>query len=122
MPALKALSELDIAARLSSLPHWRFENGAIRRLYRTHGWKGSLMAVNAIGHLAEVAWHHPDIALSWDKVDVALTTHDAGGVSDRDFELAHKIEDVLCWRPGREIGALEGTPSDPRFAYLKQDD
>ena len=122
MPALKALSEPDITARLSALPRWRFEDGAIRRIYRTHGWKGSLMAVNAIGHLAEVAWHHPDISLSWDKVEVALTTHDAGGVSDRDFELARKIEDVLYWRPDHEGGALEGTPADPRFAYLKHDD
>ena len=122
MPALKALSESDIAARLISLPRWRFENGAIRRLYRTYGWKGSLMAVNAIGHLAEAAWHHPDISLSWDKVEVALTTHDVGGISDRDFELARKVEDILCWRPDREVGALEGAPADPRFAYLKHDD
>ena len=80
------------------------------------------MVVNAIGHLAEAAWHHPDIALSWDRVEVALSTHDAGGISDRDFELARKIEDFIDWRPARDGGALEGTPDDPRFAYLSHDD
>ena len=122
MPAPKALSADEISTRLAGLPRWHFERDALRRVFRTHGWKGSLMVVNAIGHLAEAAWHHPDIALSWDRVEVALSTHDAGGISDRDFELARTIEDFSDWRPARDGGALEGTPDDPRFAYLSHDD
>jgi len=119
----KAYSEAEIIARLGTdLPHWRLENGWIRRKYKTHGWKGTLMAINTIGHLAEAAWHHPDIAASYAFVEVKLMTHTAKGITDKDFELARKIEEVLCWRPGLDGGALGGTPeSDPRFAYIKYD-
>jgi 4a-hydroxytetrahydrobiopterin dehydratase len=114
----------EIEARLrGELPHWRYENGWIRRKYRTASWKGTLMAINAVGHLAEAAWHHPDISASYAWLEVKLKTHSAGGVTDKDFELAKKVEEFLCWRPGQEDGALEGTPSgDQRFAYIKYDE
>lgn len=112
----RALSPEAVAERLArELPAWRLENGAIRRLYKVNGFKSALMVVNAVGHLAECAWHHPDIALSWGKVEVALWSHDAGGVTDRDFALARKIEEVVAWRPD---APLEGTPDDPQHAYV----
>ncbi|HYA81348.1 MAG TPA: 4a-hydroxytetrahydrobiopterin dehydratase [Methylocystis sp.] len=119
-----AYSESEINERLKrELPHWRYENGWIRRRYKTHSWKGTLMAVNAVGHLAEVAWHHPDLAASYAWLEVKLMTHTAKGVTDKDFELARKIEEFLGWRPDKEGGALEGTPQhDQRFAYLKYDE
>ncbi|WP_024880991.1 4a-hydroxytetrahydrobiopterin dehydratase [Methylosinus sp. LW3] len=119
----RAYSPEEITARLAAeLPHWRLENGWIRRKFKTHGWKGTLMVVNTVGHLAEAAWHHPDIAASYAWVELKLMTHTAKGVTDKDFELAHKIEDVVSWRPGKEGGALEGTPeTDQRFAYIKYD-
>lgn len=114
----------EIEERLRrELPHWRYENGWIRRTYRTASWKGTLMAINAVGHLAEAAWHHPDLRASYAWVEVKLQTHTSKGVTDKDFELARKIEEFLCWRPGQEGGALEGTPiGDQRFAYIKYDD
>ncbi|CAN2535654.1 Putative+pterin-4-alpha-carbinolamine+dehydratase [Methylocapsa aurea] len=119
----RVYSQEEIAARLAAeLPHWRFENGWIRRKFKTHGWKGTLMVVNTVGHLAEAAWHHPDIAASYAFVEVKLMTHTAKGVTDKDFELARKIEEVVSWRPGKGGGALEGTPeTDQRFAYIKYD-
>lgn len=120
MSKIEALSANDIAARLVTLPRWTMQDGALQRSFRTSGWKASLMLVNAVGHLAEVAWHHPDLFVSWDKVVVRLTTHDAGGVSARDFELAAKIEEFVLWRPAG-ADALEGTPGDPRFAYIVHD-
>ena len=119
-----AYSETEILDRLArDLPHWRYENGWIRRKYKTHSWKGTLMAINAVGHLAEVAWHHPDLAASYAWLEVKLMTHTAKGITDKDFELARKIEEVVGWRPDKEGGALEGTPQhDQRFAYLKYDD
>jgi 4a-hydroxytetrahydrobiopterin dehydratase len=119
-----AYSESEIATRLAKeLPHWRYENGWIRRKFKTHSWKGTLMALNAVGHLAEAAWHHPDIAASYAWLEVKLMTHTAKGITDKDFELAKKIEEVVAWRPGKEGGALEGAPeNDQRFAYLKYDD
>src|SRR5512137_983836 len=119
----KALPENEVVDRLArELPHWRYENGWLRRKYKTHSWKGTLMVVNTVGHLAEAAWHHPDIAASYAWVEVKLMTHTAKGITDKDFELARKIEDVVGWRPGKEGGALEGTPeTDQRFAYIKYD-
>ena len=50
----------DVAARLAAeLPKWTYEDGWIRRKYKTSGWKSTLMVVNTVGHLAEAAWHHP---------------------------------------------------------------
>jgi 4a-hydroxytetrahydrobiopterin dehydratase len=117
----KVYSETEISERLAAeLPNWYLENGWIRRKYKTSGWKGTLMVVNTVGHLAEAAWHHPDLTVSYAFVIVKLTTHSAKGVTDKDFELARKIEDVVQWRPGAD-SALEGTPDDQRFKYLKYD-
>jgi len=104
------------------LPHWFLENGWIRRKYKTSGWKATLMVVNTVGHLAEAAWHHPDLTVSYAFVIVKLCTHDAKGITDKDFELAHKIEQVIAWQPAQEEGVLTGTPNDDaRFKYIKYD-
>ena len=119
----KAYDTEEIEARLKAeLPRWRLEDGWIRRTYRTSSWKGTLMVINAVGHLAEAAWHHPDLTASYAWVEVRLMTHTAKGITDKDFALARKIEEVIQWQPGREGGALEGTPEkDLRFAYIKYD-
>ena len=119
----QAFDEDTIKARLAAeLPHWYYEDGWIRRRYRTSGWKATLMVVNTVGHLAEAAWHHPDLTVSYAFVIVKLMNHAAKGVTEKDFELARKIEEVVQWRPGAiEGGNLEGTPDDPRFKYLKYD-
>lgn len=113
----------EITARLADeLPKWYFEDGWIRRKFKTSGWKGTLMVVNTVGHLAEAAWHHPDLTVSYAFVIVKLMNHAAKGVTEKDFELARKIEEVLMWQPGAAEGAvLEGTPDDPRFKYMKYD-
>jgi 4a-hydroxytetrahydrobiopterin dehydratase len=119
----KTYSEAEVKERLEKeLPKWYLEDGWIRRKYKTEGWKGTLMVVNTIGHLAEAAWHHPDLTVSYAFVIVKLISHDAKGITDRDFELARKIEDVVQWQPGKEGGALTGTPNDDqRFRYIKYD-
>lgn len=119
-PTLKVYSEEEAAARLErELPHWSVERGCIVRRYRTYSWKGTSMVIGAVGHLAEAAWHHPDITASYAWVEVRLRTHDHRGITDKDFALARKIEEVICWRPEPP---LEGTPEkDPRFAYIRYD-
>jgi 4a-hydroxytetrahydrobiopterin dehydratase len=116
-------SDEDIEARLKDeLPHWYLEEGWIRRKYKTSGWKGTLMVVNTVGHLAEAAFHHPDLTVSYAFVIVKLMNHAAKGITNKDFDLAKKIEQVVMWQPGKEDGtALEGTPEDPRFKYIKYD-
>lgn len=116
-------SDAEVEARLAEeLPQWRLEKGWIRRRYKTHSWKGTLMVINTVGHLAEAAWHHPDLTASYAWVEVRLRTHTPDGITDRDFALASKIEEVVQWQPALEGGPLEGTPEkDQRFAYLKYD-
>ncbi len=111
--------ETQISERLRDLPGWYYEDGWIRRRYKTDGWPTTLMLVNAIGYCAEAAYHHPDLAVTWGRVVVKLATHSAGGITDKDFSLARRIEDVALWRPA-EGDALTGTPNafvrsgDPR--------
>lgn len=119
----KTFTDDEITAVLErDLPLWYLEDGWIRRHYRTSGWKSTLMVINAVGHLAEAAWHHPDITASYAWVEVRLMSHDAKGITERDFALARKIEEVVHWQPGLEEGALQGTPGDDqRFAYIRYD-
>ena len=126
----RVYSEEEIQIKLAAdLPHWFYESGWIRRKYKTSGWKSTLMVVNTVGHLAEAAWHHPDLSVSYAFVVVKLCTHSAKGITDKDFELATKIESVVSWNPSQEaslqgkVTALEGTPNDDaRFKYIKYDD
>ena len=76
----RTYSDAEVTERLKQeLPHWYLENGWIRRKYRTHSWKGTLMVINTVGHLAEAAWHHPDITASYAWVEVRLQNHAAKG-------------------------------------------
>ena len=108
MAKATALSAAEIADRLKSLPSWRHEGGGIVREFQTDGWPTTLMLVNAIGFFAEAADHHPDLAVSWGKVQVKLWTHSAGGVTASDVELAKVIEQTALWRPAGS-SALRGT-------------
>jgi len=118
-----AMSEAEVTSWLQdNLPNWRLEDGWVRRTYKTHGWKGTLMVIATVGHLSEAAWHHPDITASYAWVEVRLMTHSAKGITEKDLTLAKKIEEVVQWQPGKEDTALEGTPeTDQRFAYIKYD-
>lgn len=101
----------EVRERLrSGLAEWRVEDGWLRRDFRTDGWPTTLMLVNQIGYLAEAAFHHPDLEVGWNRVAIRLQTHDAGGITDRDLELARKLEEVVLWRPPPG-GSLEGTPN-----------
>jgi 4a-hydroxytetrahydrobiopterin dehydratase len=93
MPQKAAVyGEREIAERLTDLPGWRSTEGALEREYRTDTWPAALLLVNAIGYLAETADHHPDLTIQWKRVTVRLATHSAGGVTDKDFAMARRIE------------------------------
>jgi 4a-hydroxytetrahydrobiopterin dehydratase len=80
-------------ARLTEhLPQWTFEDGHLRRIYKTRKWPETVMLFNAIAYLAEQADHHPDMTASYASLEIRLTTHSAGGITDKDFHLAGKIE------------------------------
>jgi 4a-hydroxytetrahydrobiopterin dehydratase len=122
LDATQAYSDAQIQARLErDLPDWTHRDGHLQRQYRTGGWRAGMMIANAVAHLAELAFHHPDLEISYPAVTVKLRTHSADGITHKDFDLARKIDEVVLWRPGREAGALEGIPDDPRFLYLRYD-
>jgi 4a-hydroxytetrahydrobiopterin dehydratase len=102
-------TEQEIEQKLAAVPGWYFEDGWLRRYYKTDGWPITLMLVNAIGFVAEAANHHPDLSVTWARVGVKLQTHSAGGITDKDFDLARKIEETALWRPAPGA-ALEGNP------------
>jgi 4a-hydroxytetrahydrobiopterin dehydratase len=103
-------AEEEVVAWLEEdLAAWRLEEGFLTRTYTTGNWQLTLLLANAIGYLAEAAWHHPELILSYPRLTVRLQTHDAGGITDKDVELARRIEAVVTWRPSPE-DALEGTP------------
>ncbi len=116
---LTVYSSSEVAELLQHrLPAWGCVDGCIQRSYHTAGWKGTLMVVNTIGHLAEVAWHHPELSVSYNRVTVSLVTHSENGITDLDFELAEKIDQVVLWQPANEEGKLSGTPDSDRHRYL----
>ena len=104
-----AYTDAQIGERLAALPGWSHQDQAIRRVYETDGWPTTLMLVNALGFVAEAADHHPDLTVSYRRVAVALSTHSAGGITGKDFELARAFDEVALWRPAAG-GALTGTP------------
>ena len=90
-----ALSEGEIKSRLISVPDWQVESGELVRTFLFKDFRGSLKFVNGVGELAEQAGHHPDIDIRYNKVRLGLVTHDAGGITEKDFDLAEKA-DKLC--------------------------
>ena len=87
---MSAFSPAEINAKLAALPGWSLEQGELVRQFQFADFLGSLRFVNGVAELAEAAGHHPDIDIRYNKVRLALTTHDAGGVTAKDFELAAK--------------------------------
>jgi 4a-hydroxytetrahydrobiopterin dehydratase len=85
MPSLTAET---IESRLRKLPGWRVEAGELVRTFEFADFRAALRFVNNVGELAELAGHHPDIDIRYNRVRLALTTHDAGGLTDKDFDLA----------------------------------
>lgn len=92
------LSDADIQARLGALSGWqRADVGGkpgIRKMYKRKDFLDGLGFVTRVAVLAEQANHHPDVLLTWPGVTMMLTTHDAGGLTEKDFALAAKIEAV----------------------------
>ena len=111
-PAEKTYADAEIEAKLRELElnDWYLEDGWLRRKFNTDGWPTTLMLTNAIGYLCEAAYHHADLSITWGKLWVKLKTHSAGGITDKDFALAKKIEEVILWKPPAG-GPLEGTPN-----------
>jgi 4a-hydroxytetrahydrobiopterin dehydratase len=86
-------SDAEITSRLKSLASWQVEHGELVRTFSFADFLAALAFVNHIGELAESAGHHPDIDIRYNRVRLALVTHDAGGLTAKDFDLATKINE-----------------------------
>ena len=85
------LSDEEIEEQLAGLDGWERAGDAIERTFQLDDFKGSVDFVNRLTPEAEGMYHHPDLAISWNKVTVTITTHSEGGLTANDFELARRI-------------------------------
>jgi 4a-hydroxytetrahydrobiopterin dehydratase len=89
---MSKLKLTQIKSALATVPAWKKKGDTITRLYQFKDFPAAIKFVNAVARLAEKAWHHPDIDIRWNKVTLALTTHEAGGLTKKDFALAKKFD------------------------------
>jgi 4a-hydroxytetrahydrobiopterin dehydratase len=91
-PPVQKLDEAKIPAALATVPEWTLSGATIVRTYQFKDFPAAVKFVDGVAVLAEEAWHHPDIDIRWNKVTLVLSTHDAGGLTEKDFALARKFD------------------------------
>ena len=89
---MNKLRAAQIKAAHTTVPDWKKKGNTITRIFQFKDFPAAIKFVNAIAKLAEKAWHHPDIDIRWNKVTLTLTTHDAGGLTEKDFKLAKQFD------------------------------
>jgi 4a-hydroxytetrahydrobiopterin dehydratase len=92
---MATLTAVEITNALQSVPGWRLKGDELTREFSFADFREAMSFVNAVAALAERAGHHPDIDIRYNKVQLALISHDAGGITDKDFSLASEIGTVL---------------------------
>ena len=88
------LSNTEVNTQMQNLPQWTTDGKVITRTFKFKDFVTAIDFVNQLVEPAESAGHHPDLEISYNKVIVTLTTHDAGGLTPLDFELAEKISQL----------------------------
>lgn len=91
---MAALSDEEIEERLAERPGWERRGQAILRELRTSDFAGAVELLNRIAPVAEEMNHHPDVSISWNRLTVSLTTHSQGALTESDFELARRIDEL----------------------------
>src|SRR4051794_20806399 len=88
------LPDSEIESRLADVEGWSREGDAITKVFKNDDFVGSVRFVDSLVEPAEDMGHHPDLTLSWDEVNVSITNHAAGGLTEADFELAKRIDGI----------------------------
>ncbi|MGB8030629.1 MAG: 4a-hydroxytetrahydrobiopterin dehydratase [Terracidiphilus sp.] len=91
---MPTLSPDAAQSRLAQLPGWQIESGELVRTFEFPDFVAALAFVNCIGELAEQAGHHPDIDIRYNRVRLSLVTHSAGGLTEKDFDLAAQAQNL----------------------------
>ena len=89
-----ALSQTEIQGKLRTIPGWERKDKAIQKRFTFGDFKEAIAFVNQVAELAESADHHPDILINYKRVTLTLSTHSAGGLTEKDFDLASQIEKI----------------------------
>ena len=84
-----------LVRRAASLPDWKISGGRLTKTFSFPDFQKALDFVNRVGEAAEEMGHHPDLHLTWGRVDASTWTHDAGGITERDFSLAARIDQAF---------------------------
>ena len=92
---MKTLSEQQIEEKLEALPFWTYEDNAIHTTLEFEDFKSAFSAMTRLAFEAERFQHHPNWSNVYNTIDISLSTHDAGGVTEKDFELAMAFETAL---------------------------
>ena len=92
---LERLSAAQAAELMASVPDWTLDGGAISRDFECKDFRGALAFVESVADLAEEQDHHPEIAISYSRVHLSLSTYKAGGLTEKDFALAAAIDRLL---------------------------
>lgn len=85
------LSDAEITKELQTLPGWERQGNMLSRQFDRHTFRGAIAFVNTLAEIAERANHHPDIDIRYNRVRVSLSTHDAGGLTNKDVAMARQI-------------------------------
>jgi 4a-hydroxytetrahydrobiopterin dehydratase len=91
---MNPIKNAGIKTALAGVPAWRKTGKVIRCTREFPDFKAAMKFVNAVARAAEKAQHHPDVDIRWNRVTLSLTTHDAGGLTSRDFELARRFDGI----------------------------
>jgi len=89
---MTTLTPAEVENGLRAVPRWSQQGQSIVRTFQFKDFAAAIAFVNKVALLADEAWHHPDIDVRWNTVTLTLTTHDAGGLTTRDFALAASID------------------------------
>lgn len=93
---MEPLSQEDIETRLDEFPEWALSGGSLQRTFAFDDFVGSVAFVNRVAELAEAQQHHPDIMIRYNKVTLTVSTHDAGGITEKDFALARETDSFVA--------------------------
>lgn len=93
--SLKPMSAQEITQKLQQHPQWTELSGSIQRTFQFKDFVAAMAFVNKVADYAESVQHHPDILVRWNKVTLSVNTHDAGGITEKDFALAAATDALL---------------------------
>ncbi|HLX71003.1 MAG TPA: 4a-hydroxytetrahydrobiopterin dehydratase [Verrucomicrobiae bacterium] len=89
---MEKLTSTQIKTSLASVPAWKQEDSSITRTFEFKDFPAAIKFVDELAKVAEKEWHHPDIDIRWNKVRLVLSSHEAGGLTEMDFNLAKRFD------------------------------